>query len=329
MTTESKILANRLNSQKSTGPRTIEGKAVVSQNAVKHGLLAERDVISSENPADFDLYRQQLLDELSPVSPLESMLAERIITLSWRLKRACRFQNQAIDVLNEDQTAGPLKKLTRSLYPGSHHHSQDAPSASDDPLALGRLAVKDFSDARVLDRLLMYERRIENSLYKTLLEFQRLHLIKKMDTESENKATPTLSTSDKRPATYDTRPATYDMRPATYDIRPATYDTRPATCDIQPTKDKLCETNPIPQKPKVNLNLYSSRDYENKSDLLTPEKQTQFYPEQAQRVEGLVVSEVEPTNPIYPEQAQCVEGFMVSGPVPSNVEGVEPSKPIF
>ena len=264
MTTESKILANRLNALKSTGPRTIEGKAVVSQNAVRHGLLAERDVIASESPADFDLYRQQLLDELSPVSPLESMLAERIITLSWRLKRACRFQNQAIDVLNEDQTAGPLKKLTRSLYPGSHHHSQDAPSASDDPLALGRLAVKDFADARVLDRLLMYERRIENSLYKTLLEFQRLHLIKKMDTESENKATPTLGMSDKRPATYDTRPATYDIRDTTYDMRPM--------------KDKLCETNPIPQKPKVNLTNYMTRDYENKSGLLTTAKQTQSKP---------------------------------------------------
>ena len=88
MSTESKILANRLNSLKSTGPRTTEGKAAVSQNAVKHGLLAERDVISSESQADFDLYREQLLDELSPVSPMESMLAERIVTLSWRLKRA-------------------------------------------------------------------------------------------------------------------------------------------------------------------------------------------------------------------------------------------------
>jgi len=69
MTTEAQLIANRLNSQKSTGPRTIEGKNAVSQNAVKHGLLAERDVIASESEADFDLYRQQLLDDLSPISP--------------------------------------------------------------------------------------------------------------------------------------------------------------------------------------------------------------------------------------------------------------------
>ena len=181
MASELKVLANRLNCQKSTGPRTIEGKAAVSQNAVKHGLLAERDVINSENQADFDLYRQQLLDELSPVSPMESMLAERIVTLSWRLKRAGRFQNQAIDVLNFNQTNDPLKKLTQSLFRNFADKSPNNANKSNGELALGRLAVKDFSDARVLEHLLMYERRLENSLYKTILEFQRLNIVKKLE----------------------------------------------------------------------------------------------------------------------------------------------------
>jgi hypothetical protein len=181
MSTESQILANRLNALKSTGPRTTEGKAAISQNAVKHGLLAERDVITSESLADFRLYRDQLLDELSPVSPMESILAERIVTLSWRLKRAGRFQNQAIDALNADQTSDPLKKLTQSLYFSIAGKSLSNAGNSNGELPLGRLAVKDFANARVLDRLLMYERRIENSLYKTLLEFQRLNLVKKLE----------------------------------------------------------------------------------------------------------------------------------------------------
>ena len=181
MISDAKILANRLNAQKSTGPRTAEGKAIVSQNAVKHGLLAERDVISSESQANFDLYRQQLLDELSPVSPMESILAERIVTLSWRLKRAGRFQNQAIDTLNSDETSSPLKKLTQSLSFNFADKSLSNTLGFNGELALGRLAVKDFANARVLDRLLMYERRIENSLYKTLLEFQRLSIAKKLN----------------------------------------------------------------------------------------------------------------------------------------------------
>jgi len=182
MSTETQTCANRRNAQKSTGPHSAEGKAAVSQNAVKHGLLTRRDVISSESQADFDLYRGQILAELHPVSPMESMLAERIVTLSWRLKRVCRIQNQTIDALNAPKTTSPLSKLTQSLLPKG---LQPDPSESAPELALGRLAIEDFSDARVLDRLLMYERRVEHSLYKTLLELQRLNLIKKLNTGSE------------------------------------------------------------------------------------------------------------------------------------------------
>jgi len=181
MATEAQILANRLNSQKSTGPRTRESKAIVSQNPVKHGLLARQAVISSESQADFDLYRDRMLSELAPAGPMESMLAERIVILSWRLKRADRIQNQTIDALNADNTSSPLAKLTQSLISKLHDQSQAAPSTSAPDLTLGRMAIKDFSNARVLDRLLMYERRIEHSLYKTLLELQRLRLIRNLE----------------------------------------------------------------------------------------------------------------------------------------------------
>ena len=45
MASQAQVEANRANAAKSTGPRTSEGKAAVSQNAVKHGLLAEQVVI--------------------------------------------------------------------------------------------------------------------------------------------------------------------------------------------------------------------------------------------------------------------------------------------
>jgi hypothetical protein len=45
MASVAQIQANRSNAQKSTGPRTPQGKATASQNAVKHGLLAEQVVI--------------------------------------------------------------------------------------------------------------------------------------------------------------------------------------------------------------------------------------------------------------------------------------------
>jgi len=197
MSTQTQILANRRNAQRSTGPRTNEGRAAISQNAVKHGLSARQTVISSESPADFDLYRGRLLAELAPASPMESMLAERIVTLSWRLKRAGRIQNQTIDAMNADNTSNPLTKLTESLLFKNRDQSQAGPSASASHLPLGRMAIKDFSNARVLDRLLMYERRIEHSLYKTILELQRLRLIRTLDPltppDEETAYTPQLA----------------------------------------------------------------------------------------------------------------------------------------
>ena len=181
MATKAQILANRRNAKKSTGPRSRQGRAIVSQNAVKHGFLARQAVISSENKDDFDLYRDRLLSELVPESPTESMLAERIVILSWRLKRVGRIQAQTIDAMNADNKSSPLAKLTQSLFFKNHGQSQTAPSTSATDLALGRLAIKDFSNTRVLDRLLMYERRMEHSLYKTILEFQRLRLMRKLE----------------------------------------------------------------------------------------------------------------------------------------------------
>jgi hypothetical protein len=185
MATELQILANQRNAQKSTGPRTPRGKAAISHNAVKHGLSARQAVISSESQADFELYRDKILAELAPASPMESMLAERIVSLSWRLKRVCRIQNQTIEALKARNTSSPLAKLTQSLSFNVAGKSLSNAGGFNGELALGRLAIKDFSNARVLERLLMYERRIEHSLYKTILELQRLNLIKKLNTGSK------------------------------------------------------------------------------------------------------------------------------------------------
>ncbi len=186
MTTEARILANRLNAQKSTGPQTPQGKAVVSQNALKHGLSARHDVITTESQADFDLHRDSLLAELAPIGPMESILADRIVSLSWRLKRADLIQNQTFDAMNEKNTNNSLANIAKSFGLKGLGFPQDETTDSHPDLSLGRIALKDFSNARVLDRLLMYERRIEHSLYKTTLELQRLHVLRSLEPSEPN-----------------------------------------------------------------------------------------------------------------------------------------------
>ncbi|MBW7989776.1 MAG: hypothetical protein FVQ84_07155 [Planctomycetes bacterium] len=185
MATEAQLIANKRNARKSTGPRTNKGKSATSLNAVKHGLMARQAVISSENRNEFCLYRDWMLDELAPAGPMESMLAERIVSLSWRLKRAGHIQKLTIDAMNEDNANSPFTKLTKSLLQKKQNQSKTKTSAPAADLTLGRLAIKDFSNARVLERLLMYERRIEHSLYKTIFELQRLQLMRNLDNESD------------------------------------------------------------------------------------------------------------------------------------------------
>jgi hypothetical protein len=168
MATKAQIAANRRNAEKSTGPRTDEGKAAVAQNAVKHGLSGRLDVIKGEDQAEFDQHRAAFLAELAPAGAVETMLVERIVSLSWRLDRVERMQNEVFDALLADG-ATPLAKLARSLA-GERSEEDGEP-------ALGRAVLKDFSSSRVLDRLLMYERRMEHSLHRTLRDLKQLRVM--------------------------------------------------------------------------------------------------------------------------------------------------------
>jgi hypothetical protein len=60
MTSPKQIEANRENALKSTGPKTSEGKAVVSLNAVKHGLLSAKVFLPNEDEAAFVDFEKRL-----------------------------------------------------------------------------------------------------------------------------------------------------------------------------------------------------------------------------------------------------------------------------
>jgi hypothetical protein len=195
MATTAQILANRNNSRKSTGPKTDEGKAAVSQNAVKHGLFAE-SVIQGENEADYEAFHDQFLAELYPVGAVESMLAERFVSLSWRLKRAERMQNQVIEDMIEREVTNPsaIRNQNNHCYREGIHPGD--PRFVPDHLALGRIAVSDWANCKVLDRMLMYERRIESSMIKIMKELKRFQTMRRIEKQDAEKIEPSASLRD-------------------------------------------------------------------------------------------------------------------------------------
>jgi len=92
MSTEKQITANRENAKKSTGPRSAAGKAAVSLNALKHGLLAQAALLPGEDEESFRSFADDLLAELEPVGARECLLAEQVVNLAWKLNRASRVE---------------------------------------------------------------------------------------------------------------------------------------------------------------------------------------------------------------------------------------------
>jgi hypothetical protein len=84
--------ANRRNAQRSTGPKTRNGRAVYKMNALKHGILSKEVLVRGlniqENALELLALHERFRRELKPVGPVEEMLVDQIVTARWRLRRA-------------------------------------------------------------------------------------------------------------------------------------------------------------------------------------------------------------------------------------------------
>jgi hypothetical protein len=87
--------ASRRNGAKSCGPKTPEGKVRSAQNALKHGLRAQKHVVlPGESAAEFAALEAALMEELAPEGALQSVLAQRVVAATWRLARAEQLEAQ-------------------------------------------------------------------------------------------------------------------------------------------------------------------------------------------------------------------------------------------
>jgi len=82
-----KILANRLNSKKSTGPKTISGKKRSSLNSITHGLTCEKHVAIGENKQEFEQLKQEVLKAFPVFDFLSDAYVRKIIHYEWITRR--------------------------------------------------------------------------------------------------------------------------------------------------------------------------------------------------------------------------------------------------
>ena len=94
MPSQSQIETNRRNSQKSTGPRSSEGKAKTRFNALKFGIHAKSQVIPGEDPAELEAIVEQYRREMEPSSRRKVVLVNALIAFDWQLQRLRKAEAQ-------------------------------------------------------------------------------------------------------------------------------------------------------------------------------------------------------------------------------------------
>ena len=170
MATDKQTEANRQNAQKSTGPKTAEGRDAVRLNGLKHGLTAQTLILPGESQADF----QDLLDsyevEHDPITPTENALVTQLAMATWRMRRLYHveagFYTYKLKILSD---TGNRLKL-------------------DDFARLGMVADCNNGTLTTLNR---QEARLERSFYKALQELQRIRTLRPANVEKQTqKSTP-------------------------------------------------------------------------------------------------------------------------------------------
>ena len=103
MATLKQIAANRRNAQRSTGPRTPEGKIASSRNSFRSGIYADREtVLPTEDPEALSELRDEYYDHYQPSSPAERCLVDSLVSDEWLLRRFRRVEGELLTEANSE-----------------------------------------------------------------------------------------------------------------------------------------------------------------------------------------------------------------------------------
>jgi hypothetical protein len=101
---------NRANSQHSTGPRTAEGKARASMNALKHGMFAGEVVLPGEDPQAFQQLTDSYARECRAETSEELSIVHDIVSARWRARRISARET-ALTILTTEQQRAAVEKM--------------------------------------------------------------------------------------------------------------------------------------------------------------------------------------------------------------------------
>ncbi len=129
---------NSKNAQRSTGPRSPEGKCRSKFNAVKHGMTARTLVLPGEDAGALQARLEDWTADLQPQNGVEQFLVEQAVHSSWKLERADRAE------------AARLSQVIESVPQEEANRQQDVVAALGDWLLSDRDVIHDLTLRRDL-----------------------------------------------------------------------------------------------------------------------------------------------------------------------------------
>jgi transcription termination factor NusB len=156
MISEKQLEANRANSQKSTGPRTAEGKKRSSLNGTRHGLTGQVHVLPEEDLIAFNNFTKGIVESLEAHGANELQLGQSYAGYQWRINRIGAIEETIL-------TLGLMEENAENLNI-EHAEIHNATSYA-----------KTFrSQAATFDRLSLYNQRLENTAAKVLKQLKEM-----------------------------------------------------------------------------------------------------------------------------------------------------------
>jgi hypothetical protein len=185
MTSERQYSANRANALMSTGPKTPEGKARSSKNALKHGLTADSVVLEGEDKEAFEQLHAMLKNYYEVQSIVAQELCKQAAQYMWRMRRAAGFEAALMAWVHERQKAEETNSWMDA--PGRLLNSRVEDDSDIDPdhdnrVRVGRL-VEDLLKGDVLGKLQRYDAHNLRQLKTVLAELERMCLARREEKE--------------------------------------------------------------------------------------------------------------------------------------------------
>ena len=174
---EKRVAANRQNAKKSTGPRTIDGKERARLNAVTHGLTAQTAVLPGEDPGELEALGKSLMRQLRPRGVVQRIIAERVVSLAWKLRRVARAEEAVAREMDDNAVASWQRERDVNLAHDRYIFApRDKPRRRDAATLLAASWQSERHhprDERLL-RLSEYELKLDGALRAAVRELLRL-----------------------------------------------------------------------------------------------------------------------------------------------------------